>query len=205
MVEVTLNPSIDAWIDLSNPNTNNNDTNLWFGELDTAVGQTTRTLVKFDVSSIPAGSMINSATLSFYINLDRSSNARTARVRYLKRDWVEGEATWNIYSTGNNWETAGASGANDVDSTDLATASYTATESTGAYKDFTLNDSGLSVINRWVNGNLSNYGFRVTMDTELNDAYRHDSSGNTNKPKLVINYTKASINPMFFGLNVTVG
>lgn len=30
-----------------------------------------------------------------------------------KRNWMENEATWNVYSAGNNWQTAGAKGADD--------------------------------------------------------------------------------------------
>ena len=65
---------------------------------------------------IPSFSNIISANLYFYIHTIFSDvNFRSF---YCKRDWVEIEATWNIYSTGNNWQTAGADGANDIGAAD---------------------------------------------------------------------------------------
>lgn len=192
MAQVTLNPSADTQISSGNTTTNyGNGTSLWLGERDDDTGDALRILIKFDVSSIPPGSTINSATLRLNMILDRSSNARTARVRYLKRNWVENQATWNVYSSGNNWTTAGAAHTtDDINGDDLATASYTATESIESFKEYTLNATGLAVLSQWVEGSLSNYGFRIAMDTESNDAYLHDSNQAVdNFPELVIDYS----------------
>jgi len=57
-------------------------------------------------------SLILSAILSLYT---WSADARHANVPigHCLRNWVENEANWNVYSTGNNWQTAGGLGAAD--------------------------------------------------------------------------------------------
>lgn len=191
MAQVTLIPSADVYIKESTPTANLEADTLWLGERNDQVGSTQRILIKWDLSSIPSGSTIDSASLKLYIIVDRSNNARTARLRYLKRDWVEDEATWNVYSTGNSWGTAGAANTSDIDSTDNGTASYTASETTDAYKTYTIDSNGVTTIQNWLDGSLSNYGWRIAMDTELDDAYRHESRThvNGNDPQLVVDYT----------------
>ena len=81
---LTLQPDAAAGDDLfirsdspgSNPDT---DVTLRIGNIS-ASSVTYRTLIKFDLSSIPAGSLIDSATLSLFSNSDQSLNARTLRV-----------------------------------------------------------------------------------------------------------------------------
>jgi len=81
-----------------------------------------KTLISFDFSaSVPAGATITLATLSLYAFAVASG--RTITVNSLRRsDWVETEATWNVYKTGSNWGVAGAKS----DLTDYMT-SYAAT------------------------------------------------------------------------------
>ena len=149
-----------------------------------------RTLIKFDGLSdgtIPSAATISSATLSLYCSGENSSNARTLRVFRLKRAWVEAQATWNIYSTGNKWQTAGGFGANDCEQTDIGSRAFSATETTGEYKDFSLTVADIQAI---VNGTWTNNGFLIKADTESSDRYSFYSSDNaSNKPKLTIVYT----------------
>lgn len=70
-----------------------------------------RGLIRFDLSSIPAGTAITSATLEMYYQ-DKMGSAdpvgKTLMVYKVTRtDWVEGQATWNVYKTGSSWTTAG--------------------------------------------------------------------------------------------------
>ena len=189
MAQVTLNPSADTYIRSDTADTNYEATTFYIGERNDAVNAKTRLLIKFDTSSIPTGSTINSATLSLYKVLDLSSNARTLYVNYLKRNWLESQATWNSYSTGNAWQTAGADGANDVDGTSNGSVSMSATETLDAFKDITIAATGLTAIGGWVNGTLSNYGWLLQVDTQVDDAYRYNARDNTNPPKLLIDYT----------------
>jgi hypothetical protein len=66
-----------------------------------------RGLLHFDVSDLPAGATINSATLDLNILVaDTAATAAEVR-RVTQASWVEAEATWNSYSTGNSWTSAG--------------------------------------------------------------------------------------------------
>lgn len=188
MAQVTLNPSIDTYINNAAPTTNFNGVANWIGERNDSA-TVRRTLIKFDLSSIPAGSTINTAVFRLWIdNDDRSDNARTARVYRLKRIWGEGTATWNTYDGSNSWQTAGATGANDIDTTEIGTASYTSTEAQG-YKSYTLT---ASKIQEMIDGIFINNGWLVKMDTENNDAYAHSNKegvNTANQPELIIDYT----------------
>ena len=70
-------------------------------------------IVYFDISSIPSGDTITSATLRFYGTDADNGSTVDFDVAASKRTVVFSQATWNVYSTGNSWQTAGGSGAND--------------------------------------------------------------------------------------------
>lgn len=192
--------------------TNNGTTNTnWGAAADLQVGEynggteTDRMILQFDLSSIPAGATINSATLSLYLTNDYSDNARTFRVYRNKRPWDEGTrvgsgsadgVTWDVYSTGNSWQTAGGSGSNDRESSDIGSRAMSASESTGAYKDFSLTAS--AVREMIPGGTFANNGFIIQADTENNDMYdfasREDATSG-HRPKLVIDYSPATPTP----------
>ena len=60
---------------------------------------------------IPSNATITSAKLWYYAHTYYDSG--TVDLYLLKRNWVEAEVTWDIWSTGNNWDSGGAVGAND--------------------------------------------------------------------------------------------
>jgi hypothetical protein len=109
-----------------------------------------------------------------------------------KRAWVETQATWNIYSTGNNWSTAGGFHVDDCEQTDIGNRAFTATETLNQFKDFTL--TAASIAEMIAGGGFTNNGFLIKADTETNDQYLFAGSGDgtaENRPKLVIDYTSA--------------
>jgi hypothetical protein len=64
---------------------------------------------------IPTSATINSVTMTCYISSWNGTDTNFNTGWYeLKRAFVDTQATWNIYSTGNNWQTAGGFGANDA-------------------------------------------------------------------------------------------
>lgn len=147
-----------------------------------------RGVIQFDLSGIPAGSTILTATLSLYCTVDYSSNARTMRAFRLKRAWVESEVTWNIYSSGNSWQTAGGFGTDDCEQTDIGSRAFSASETLNQFKDIALT---ASAVQEWLDGAFANNGLLLKMDTESNDGYRFLSSSDgtaANRPKLVITY-----------------
>jgi len=69
-----------------------------------------RSMIEFVISDIPAGAVFSAATLQLYYFLWENLNpvGKTVWAYKLTRtDWVESQATWNIYKTGSNWTTAG--------------------------------------------------------------------------------------------------
>ena len=95
-----------------------------------------RILIEFDVSTL-VGHTVVSATLGLYYyeytgDLDPSGLA-TRAYRLKRADWEEGtkdsevgDSCWNNYKAATPWETGGASGANDYDSTMFAEANIPA-------------------------------------------------------------------------------
>lgn len=73
-------------------------------------GYATRSILEFDISVLPLGVTLDSATLQLYYYLYVYTNPSGKTVWAYKQthtDWVELQATWFIYKTGSNWATAG--------------------------------------------------------------------------------------------------
>lgn len=186
MTTLTLQPAagIDNFI-RSGFGNKGTDTTLLVGNSNDANNYTTRTLIKFDLSTLPDNAVISSATLSLYCNGCLSSNARTFKVYRVIRAWEESQSTWLLWKTGSNWGTAGAFGSDDCEQTAVGSRDFQATESTGEFKDFALTPttkSGLDLGNGWL----------IKADTEEDDAYQFassDSAVEAQRPKLTIVYT----------------
>lgn len=169
-----------------------------------------RSLIQFDFSSIPASAIVSSAVLSIYALADFASSASTYSVYRLKRVWVEGTrngvvdspatgVTWNRYDTTNNWQTAGANGSDDRETTAIGTRAFTATETLNQFKDFTLDNTA---VQQMIAGTFTNNGFLLRSDEAAADLYTFASSDNAtsaNRPKLVITYTVPAGGLMYYG------
>jgi RHS repeat-associated protein len=126
---------------------------------------------------------------------DLSDNDRTIRVYRLKTAFAESSATWNESASGVNWQSAGASGANDRESTDIGSVLVLANEADGTEKQIALTPSQ---IQEMVSGAFTNNGFIIIADTELNDRFNYkssDASTASQRPKLVIQYTTSTPTP----------
>lgn len=187
-----LNPTANAYIRNTTPTGNAGGGNMYVGELNSVANDIMRSPIKFSLSSIPAGSTINSASLRLYdVNSAFSDNARTVRWYPLLRNWVEGEVTWNNYSTGNAWATAGAGNTTtDREATDIGSVAMPEPEVAGWYEMSALTVSKLQA---WLDGTQSNYGGILVSETETNDLHNFDgrSGGNSRPPELIIAYTTA--------------
>lgn len=100
-------PAKDANIDSKHPDTPFG-TDTW-AEVGCYLGDPERAIVEFDISELPSGATLNSATLSLYkCGEDSNPEGRIYWAYKLTRtDWVESEATWNVYKSGLSWGTAG--------------------------------------------------------------------------------------------------
>ena len=137
-------------------------------------GKLKRSLVSFDVSSIPSGSTINSATLILCLSADPQSGAqgRTHELRLVTSSWIETTVVWNDQPT--------VSG----------TATATITVPTTAQ---CLTFSVTADVQSWVDG-TSNYGWRLSDQTEgvsNGDVdYRSRENATTDeRPELKVTYT----------------
>jgi RHS repeat-associated protein len=187
---------IDTYILNTSPTTNNGTAVvMWVGESNNAIDKVARSLIKFDLSSIPSNTTITSATLSLWTDADFSDNDRWVRVYRLKVPFNESQATWNEASTGVSWQSPGASGANDRESTAIGSVQILANESLDVEKQISLSTAQ---IQEMVSGAFTNNGFIIIADTELDDRFNYrtsDASAATKRPKLVIEYTTSSSTP----------
>lgn len=111
MSTVTLISNKDVFIDKESPTANYDGSNpsCYIGFYDPIVQtKLRRSIVTFDGSTL-AGKGIESAILSIYVDdMVGNVSGRTYLVNKLTRnDWVEVQATYNIYKTGSNWTLVG--------------------------------------------------------------------------------------------------
>jgi hypothetical protein len=110
----------------------------------------------------------------------------------LKRAWVETEVTHNVYSSGNNWGTAGAGNSStDYDETISKAISGA---NIAISNDATFNSWCLS----WIDGSVTNNGFYIVGGGS--GAYYNfgsdDNATASNRPWLAITYTVINTLPM---------
>lgn len=182
----------DTYIGSNAPTTNYSTSEFFYDGNLTSVPLTDRIIIKFDLSSIPVGQTINSAVMTFYYNGEHSTNGRVASVYRILQPMVITQATWNVYSTGNNWATAGCSNTtSDREATDISDGpSQPATPVEDNTLVFNLTTSKIKEI---TDGTFTNNGFLIQVATESNDLCGFKSTDNattTKRPKLVIDYTE---------------
>jgi hypothetical protein len=125
MTDVTLTATADTHLVSETP-TNNKDADAYVdvGHLTTPTSR--RALILFDVSGIPSGATVSAATLRLQVSLNATTTSHNELVYRLRRAWSETQATWNVYTTGNSWTTAGAADTtNDREGTAICTKAIT--------------------------------------------------------------------------------
>ena len=145
-------------------------------------------LLMWDLTSIPAGSNISSVDFTMYVT---SATDDEYELYPLLRPWVENEATWNQYANGQNWATAGASGAADRGNTVLGSITVA---SKGLYT-MSLNSAGIAQVQAWVNDPASNFGFIIQDYEDARDGLDFSSSEHSDvarRPALIVTYVENS-------------
>lgn len=191
----TLQPDAAAGVDTFINDSANYGTSgyMGVGENNNQTNYYARSLIRFDLSSIPTNAIINSVTISLWTSQDLSSTDRNIKVYRLKKAFVESQATWNLSATGVNWQSAGASGANDHESTAIGSTLILADEVTNIEKQISITPAP---VQEMISGAYINNGFIIIADAELNDRFNYktsDSGTSMQRPKLVIRYTVATI------------
>jgi hypothetical protein len=184
VIPLSQGTGADAYLASGSPNSNFGTHQSLGGNTWSCTGSlcTSRGLFKFDLSSIPAGATITSASLELFADLNWSTSPTTGgpnNAGYLSRvtsSWVENTVTWGSQPT--------TTTANQVL---VAGSSSTA-------QNYTINVTALTQ-DMLTNGN---FGFMLTMQDELNyyKSLMFASSENVvtaRCPKLTVSYTTNSV------------
>lgn len=174
----------DAFLNESDMSLNYGASN--FLPVQDVAGYEIRSVLQFDVSSLPATSKILSAVLSLYQN-DPSAAGGTVVVRRLTNDWTEGDGdgassggvTWNDRSTGVSWTQGGAYTGTFVASTAILA-------STVAWFEWDIT----ALTQAWFEGSMANQGLILLPDaagTKVTFA-SSDAADAALHPKLTITY-----------------
>lgn len=149
-------------------------------------------LLKFaNMPSVPNVSNVSATMILFYESQSTAASMSTC-VAQLLQNWVESEVTFNVYSTGNSWDTAGANNATtDYDGTTKNIFTW------ASASNIVINDATLATwVEGWIEGTSSNYGvqfFRNGSTTTDYKGFQSDDNATAGlRPYLAITYTSAS-------------
>jgi hypothetical protein len=203
---ITLGASKDNTLYQSTEGNISNGAGSYFIAGETNGSAVRRGVIAFDIAdNIPAGSTINSATLSLHMS-QTNSGAQTVALKRLSADWGEGtsnadsnpgqgttattnDATWvyRFYST-SSWTNTGGDFVSTV----------SASTSVGSVNTYTWGSTSQMVtdVQGWLDSPSNNFGWIVLgNETSTGSAKRFDSSKNSttaNRPALTIDYTSTS-------------
>jgi uncharacterized protein YjiK len=174
------NGTRDTQLESGTPNTNYGDATILL--LDGSPDDIS-SLLYWDLASIPAGSIIQSAGIQINV-LDGSPS--DFEMYEMMRPWVESEATWNEYAAGQSWQTAGADGSLDRGSTVLGTFAGNTT----GLRTFTLNTDGVALVQSWVDDPASNNGLIIVDYANNNgiDFSSREDATVSNRPELTVGF-----------------
>ncbi len=181
---LTIQPSTkDCYLYQSSPTTNYGVTNNAVG-IQSIANSVARGLVSFDFSaSVPAGATITTATLSMYA-YNVSSGMPIVVNRMLRNDWVENQATWNIYKTSSSWGTVGAlNSTSDYTTTNSATANCPASV---GWMSWNVKDQVQTA--RDSVGGVANFLLATSQTTGYVNLYSRKFATTYLRPKLYIEY-----------------
>jgi hypothetical protein len=151
-----------------------------------------RSLLKFDLTSIPAGATITSVSLMMQATAVQNNTAFTIDAHSISSDWNEGtlcdangNSNWNNRNA-SAWTTAGG----DYSGTILSSV---AVSTTGSYT-WPSGANFISAVQGWVNTPANNNGLLLKFNTEGggNQAKTFSSSTGTSAPVLTVTYTTSN-------------
>jgi hypothetical protein len=151
------------------------------GDDPSSTGRDVATLMRWDLSAIPAGSTVQAVTMTLSIT---DAGTQSYPIFALKRAWTETGATWSAASSGSAWQSGGAKGANDRETTALGSV---APPATGSYT-VALNAAGVAKVQQWIDAPTTNFGFVVAHSSNTNKVAFSSSETSTvaNRPMLSV-------------------
>ncbi len=153
------------------------------GDDPPGTGRDKATLLYWDVETIPDGVRVVDASITLGVFNETED---TYYLYGLNRPWDGDRATWNRARRGQNWQSPGAQGRNDRDSTILG-------ELRGAARGpavIKLNSTGRSLLESWINGTKLNSGFVLANASAVDgvDFYCSTFSKVKQRPMLTVVY-----------------
>jgi hypothetical protein len=146
-----------------------------------ANGATARALLRFSFGDIPAGSVVNSVSLTVNVERNHVGSSPVHGLYRLLVNWSESGATWT--SSGFAPWTAGGSAAGAPDANAIL-------GNPGTYT-FGSTTALVAAVQGWLTNSSSNFGWvlRYTNETVIGDALRIASGNSGGAPSLVVDYT----------------
>lgn len=190
----------DNQIDFFDPTANNNTAaNMAVGQW-TDVDGVWNSLVTFTGIPSIAGATVSASSFSIVWEGSHWSNPTSAvQMRRLLRNWVLNQSTYNIYSTGNNWSTAGGvSSGNDIDSDVSASLSIAASAGTKTFSGAELNTD----CQNFLTGGYNNYGWNLIWSSGANNPGYHvfvsTNGADGSRPSLSITYSAGATGNAYY-------
>ena len=191
-ITLTLRDGVDGYAGMQDTRIRADQPDRNFGRSDRLQVDGTpdiATLLRWDLSTIPAGSAVSSASITLFV-LDASRHAY--EIYEALRPWVETEATFNQAAAGMPWEVLGAAGTTDRGAVVLGSLHA----ATAGSLSIELNAAGLQTIEAWLNDPSRNHGFLIqdyddaTFD---NAAFRsRNTTAIAERPALTVSYLPPS-------------
>jgi hypothetical protein len=161
-----------------------------------------RSLIRFDLSSIPTNATVTAATLKLQITkVPPGSTAIQHTISRVQASWVEGTGT----ATGSNgatvagavsWTSSGGSNWTNPGGDFVATASASVAVGTSLGQVQYSSAGVISDVQAWVTNPATNFGWEVRGDESVNSSVRiyatHDSFIPANRPVLSVTYSTSS-------------
>jgi hypothetical protein len=150
------------------------------GDEPAGSGKDTSALVRWNLSAIPAGSKVRSASVTLNVT---NTSTETYEAYELRRPWVQTAATWLLYAASRPWEIAGANGSLDR----AAQPAGTVTPSAKGKLTFALSPA---LVQGWLDNPATNNGIVIadTVNTDGFDFSSRESSTSGVRPQLNVTY-----------------
>lgn len=151
----TLQQGLNGYTGVSDTNIYNwsvNSNNGNSSSLSTSSGKGEKSLIRFDLASIPVNSTVQSATLQLFLYYsDASAGTRPSELHKLNVDWLEMQATHSLRKTGVPW-----AGGGPLPNSDYVTsaAAVAQTGSKGVWVTWAVT----ALVQDWVNNPANNNG-----------------------------------------------
>jgi hypothetical protein len=142
-----------------------------------------RGLIRFDLSSLPSGVVVTSATVEVTVTSAADPSLHPHLLHRMSLGWLEGSATWTSSGT-IPWENTGG----DYEQTADAAVNVFG----GATYTFASTAGLISTVQSWVTNAASNFGWLLRSSAEddgRNGRRFATREAPSNRPKLVVGYT----------------